>query len=116
MTKNIPIYVTLRISKPLKERNRALSSDYVPSMLNLFIFGHGMVIYLIVQSLFEKISKNSPYFSSQRGNLPSAILFSLTVAAAITQRTKSYEIDAMTMHSFVKCNFSSPSVSLRNAP
>ena len=75
-----------------------------------------MVIYFIMQSSFEKISKNSPCFPSQRGNPLSAILFVLRAAAAITPHTKSYEIAIMTMHSFVKFNFSSPSVSLRNAP
>ena len=53
----------------------------------------------------KKISKNSPCFPSQRGNPPSAILFILTAAAAITPHTKYYEIAAMTMHSFVKFNF-----------
>ena len=73
-------------------------------------------LFTFMQSYFEKISKNSPYsyFPSQRGNSPSAI-FILTAAAAITPHTKSYEIAAMAVHSFVKCNFSCPSVSLRNA-
>ena len=43
-------------------------------------------------------------------------MFILTAAAAITQHTISYEITAMTMNSFVKRNFSSPSVSLHNTP
>ena len=80
------------------------------------MFGYGVVIYFIMQSLFEKISKNKPFFPSQWGNLSSAILFILTAAAAITLYTKCYEIAAMTMHSFEKFNFSSASVSLRNAP
>ena len=75
-----------------------------------------MVIYFIIQSSFEKISKNSPCIPSLRGNPPSAILFILTAGAVITPHTKSYEIAAMAMHSSVKFNFSSPSVSLRNAP
>ena len=66
-----------------------------------------------MQSSFEKISKSSPCFPFQRGNPRSAILFILTAAAAITPYTKSYEIAAMTMHFFVKFNFSSPSLSLR---
>ena len=69
-----------------------------------------------MQSSFEKISKNSSCFPSQLGNWPSAILFILTAATAITLHTKSYKIATMTKHSFVKFNFSSPSVSLRNAP
>ena len=81
-----------------------------------FSFGYGVVFYFIMQSSFEKISKNSPCFPSQRGNLSSAILFILTAAAAITAHTKSYEIAAMIMHSFVKFYCSSPSVSLCNAP
>ena len=68
-----------------------------------------------MQSLFEKINKNSPCISSQRGNPTSAVSFILTAAAAITPHSKSYEI-AMTMHSFVKFMFSIPSVSLPNAP
>ena len=56
------------------------------------MFGYGVVIYFTIQSSFEKISKNSPYFPSQRGNPPSAILFILTAATAITPHTKSYEI------------------------
>ena len=88
---------------------------YNPSVINQFIFGYGVVIYFMMQSSFKKISKNSPCLPSQRGNLQSTILFILTVAAAITPHTKSYEIAAMMMHSFVKFNFSSPSVCLRNA-
>ena len=61
-------------------------------------------------------NKASSCFPSQQGNPPAAILFVLTAAAAITLHTKSYEIAAVTMHSFVKFNFSSPSVSLCNAP
>ena len=81
-----------------------------------FTFGYGVVIGFTMQSPFERISKNPPIFPSQRGNPPTAILFILKAATAITSHTKSYEIAAMTTHSFVKFNFSSPSVSLRNAP
>ena len=53
------------------------------SACNAFIFGYGMAFYFIMQSSFEKISKNSPFFLSQRGNPPSAlILFILTAAAS----------------------------------
>ena len=94
--------------------HRAHSSVYVPSVINRFIFGYGMVIYFIMQSSFEKISKTHPVFLLKEKNPISALLFIFTAAAAITPHTKSYEIPAMTMHSFVKFNFSSPSVSLRN--
>ena len=34
--------------------DRALSLVYVPSMINLFIFGHGVGSYFILQSLLKK--------------------------------------------------------------
>ena len=79
-----------------------------------------MVIYFIMQSSFEKISKNSPCFPSKRGNLQSAILFMLSTAAAIiTQKKKKkknpYEISAMSIHAIVKLNFSHLSLCLHNA-
>ena len=70
-----------------------------------FIFGYGVVVYFIMQSSFEKISKNAPCFHSQRGYPPPTIVFILTAAAAITPIKKSYEIAAMTMHSFVNSTF-----------
>ena len=79
------------------------------------MFGYREVINFIMESSFEKINKNTPCFPSQQGNPPSAILFIMTAAAAITPHTESYEIAAMTRYSFVKFNFSSPSVSLSNA-
>ena len=82
--------------------NKALSSVYVPNVINRFIFGYGVVIYFIMQSSFEKINKTSHCFPSQRGNPPFAILSILTAASAITPHTKSYEIAAMTMHPFVE--------------
>ena len=69
-------------------------------MVNRFIFGHGVVIYFIMQSLIEKISKNS-----KQGNPTSAILFILTVATAVIPHTKSDDIAAMAMHPFLKLNF-----------
>ena len=69
-------------------------------MINRFIFGHGVVIYFIMQSLIEKISKNSKH-----GNPTSAILFILTVATAVIPHTKSDEIAAMAMHPVLKLNF-----------
>ena len=84
-------------------------------MINRFIFGHGVVIYFIMQSLFEKISKDSPCFHSKRGNPTSAILFILTVAAAIIPHTKSDGIAAMAMHPVLKPNFFRISICLRIA-
>ena len=95
--------------------HRALSSVYVPSVINRFIFGHGVVIYFIMQSLFENISKNSTCFHSKRGNLTSAILFVLTVGSAIIPHIKSDEIAAMAMHLVLKPNFFYISICLRNA-
>ena len=64
-----------------------------------------MVIYFVMQSLFEKTSKNSPCFPCKQGNPTSAILFIFTVAAAIILHTKSDEIVAMAMHPILKLNF-----------
>ena len=36
---------------------------YVPSVINRFIFGHGEVIYFIMQSLLEKRSENLHCFT-----------------------------------------------------
>ena len=52
------------------------------------IFGHGVVIYFIIQSLLEIRSKNLPCFLSKRKkNRQSAILFILSIAAAILTQT-----------------------------
>ena len=63
------------------------SSIYVPSVIYLFMFGHRVLIYFIMQSLLEKISKNLPCFPSERENLQSAILCILSTAAAILTQT-----------------------------
>ena len=63
------------------------------------------VPYFTMQSLFEKISKNSPCFPSKRGNPTSAILFILTIAAALILHTKSDDIAAMAMYTVLKLNF-----------
>ena len=60
---------------------------YVPSVINRFIFGHWVVIYFIMQSLLESRSKNLPCFSFKRESQRSAILFSLSTAAAILTQT-----------------------------
>ena len=91
---------------------RSVIGLLILDVINRFIFGHAVAIYY----LLAKISKNAPCFPSQLGNRPCTIVFILTAAAVITPHIKSYEIAAMTMHSFVKFNFYSPSVSLRNAP
>ena len=81
----------------------------------LLVFGYGVVIYYIMQSSFEKISKTSPCFPSKRGNLQSAILFMLSTASTIITQKETYEISAMSIHSVVKLNFSRLSVYLHNA-
>ena len=58
---------------------------------------------------FEKVAKNSPCFPSQQENLPSAILFILSTAAAIIMQRRSMEISAMLIHSVVKLNLTHPS-------
>ena len=74
-------------------------------MINRFIFYHGVVIYFIMQPLFEKISKDSPCFPFKRGYLTSAILFILKVATAIIPHTKSDEIATMAMYHVLSLNF-----------
>ena len=66
MTKNKPIYHARNV-------NRWKGS--VPSVINRFIFCHGVVIFFIMQSLLEIRSKNLPCFPSKRENRQSAILF-----------------------------------------
>ena len=50
-------------------------SKYVPSVINRFIFGHCVRIYLQCKSLLGKRSKNLPCCPSKRQSLQSAILF-----------------------------------------
>ena len=61
MTKNKQIY-HVRISKQMKGASfqRALSSAYSPSVINRFIFGHGVVIHFIMQRKPTNFAKNSP--------------------------------------------------------
>ena len=78
-----------KISKS-KERLRFhwdLSIVYIPSIINQFIFGHGVVIYFIMQSILEKSSKNY-----------SAILFILSTVTAIITPAKSDEISDMSIY------------------
>ena len=51
------------------------------------IFGHGVVIYFIMQSLFEIRRRNSPCFPSKRESRQFAILFILSTATAILTQT-----------------------------
>ena len=96
--------------------HRTLSSVYVPSVINRFIFGH-WGSYLLYNAIgTRKIANNYLVFPSKRGNLQSAILFMLSTAAAIITQTKPYEISAMSILSVVKLNFSRLSVCLHNAP
>ena len=68
--------------------------------------GYGMVIYFIMQSSFEKISKKLTLFAFSTTKSAVRHLAFLTASAAITPHTKSYAIAALTMHSFVKFKFS----------
>ena len=46
-----------RFTNPRRDKSvyyRALSSVYTPSMINLFIFGHGVVIYCLIKILIWK--------------------------------------------------------------
>ena len=64
-----------------------LSSIYVLSVINQFIFGHCVHIYFIMQPLLGKEAKTYLCFPSKRESLQSAILFMLSSAAAILTQT-----------------------------
>ena len=86
--------------------SRAISSVYVPSVINCFIFSQWVVIYFIMQLLLKKISKKTTSFTPKRGDPPSAILFILTTATGITPLTESLTIATITVHFVVKFIFS----------
>ena len=81
---------------------------------------HAPEIFIIHTSTnFEKSNTqifSNKYFFFLKSINSLFISFILTAVSTITPHTKSYEIAAMKMHSFLKFNFSSPPVSLRNAP
>ena len=74
---------------------------YVASMINLFIYGHGVVIYFLIQSLLEKTAKT--HLSARKAAICSLIL---STAAAIITQAKSYEHSAMLIFYVVKLNLS----------
>ena len=84
---------------------QAISSVYVPSVINRFIFGQGVVIYFIMQLLLKKSSKNPTSFTPKGGDPLSAILFILPTATGITLLRESPNIAARTMHFVVKSCF-----------
>ena len=90
--------------------SRAISSVYVPSVINRFNFGQGVVIYFIMQLLLKKSSKKATSFTPKRGDPHSAILFILSTDTGITPLTDSSNIAATTMHFVVKSFFSRLSV------
>ena len=111
-------FITSRISKSMNSRGftETFPSIYDPSEINRFIFGHWVLIYFIMQSLFGKRNKNLPCFPSKRENLQSAILFILPTAAAIRtqKKRKSYEIFFLSIHFVVKLHRNRLSVCLRD--
>ena len=50
--------------------SRAISSVYDPSVINRFIFGQGVVIYFIMQSLLDINSENTYRFVAIRSDPP----------------------------------------------
>ena len=106
LTKNKQIYHA-RISKQMKSRGspETISSVYVLSVLNRFIFGQGVVIYFIMQLLLKKSSKKRTSFTPKGGNQLSAILFILSTATGITPLTESSNITAKAKHFLVKSSF-----------
>ena len=55
--------------------SRAISPVYVPSVINRFIFGQGVVIYFIMQLLLKKSSEKQPHLlpSEEICNPPSCL-------------------------------------------
>ena len=82
--------------------SRAISSVYVPSVNNRFIFSQGVVIYFIMQLLLKKSSKKPTSFTPKRGDPHSTILFILSTDTGITPLTESSNITTTTMHFVVK--------------
>ena len=84
--------------------SRAISSVYVPSVINRFIFGQGVVIYFIMLVL-KKSSKKPISVTPKRGDPHSATLFILSTDTGIAPLTESSNIAARTMHFVVKSYF-----------
>ena len=82
--------------------SRAISSVYVPSVINRFIIGQGVVIYFIMQLVLKKFSKKPTSVTPKRGDPHSAILFILSTDTGIAPLTESSNIAARTMHFVVK--------------
>ena len=72
--------------------SRAISSVYVPSLINRFI-------------ILKKSSKKTTSFTPKRGDPHSAILFILSTCTGITPLTYSLNIATRTMHFIVKSSF-----------
>ena len=85
--------------------SRAISSVYVTSVINRFIFGQGVVIYFIMQLLLKNSSKKTTSFTPKRGDPHSAILCILSTGTGITPLKDSSNIAATTMHFVVKSSF-----------
>ena len=49
--------------------SRAILSVYVPSVVNRFIFGQGVVIYFIMQLLLKKLTKTQSLFHINRATV-----------------------------------------------
>ena len=75
--------------------SRANSSVYVPSPINRFIFGHGVLIYFINNAtIVEENKQKTTLFTPMQGDSLSTILFILTTNTGITEGSTS--IAAMT--------------------
>ena len=85
--------------------SRAISSVYVLSVLNGFIFGQGVVIYFIMQLFLKKSSETPTSFTHKRGDPHSAILFIFPTDTGMALLTESSNIAATTMFFVVKSSF-----------
>ena len=87
--------------------SRTISSVHVPSGINRFIFGQGIVIYYYNATIVEEIQqkKKKTSFTPKQGDPHSAILFILSTGTGITPLTDSSNIAATRMHFVVKSSF-----------
>ena len=74
-----------------------ISSVYVPSVINRFMFGQRVVIYFIMQLLSKKSKKNQPHLLVSEETRYPPSFFILSTATEITPLTDSSNIAATTM-------------------
>ena len=89
--------------------SRAISSVYVPSVINRFIFGQGVVIYFIMQLLVKKFPKTNLIYSQARCSADRHFVY-FDNRYGNHSADGIFDIAAMTVHFVVKSPFSRLSV------